>query len=246
LSTEAKIVVRCAECRRIATPETTAEHLVHAYELTPRADEAVASGSLATATLESVLARKSGVCTKALLLFELDRELARRQRYESPAALLMVRIEGMDALRAAGSSIFVDHLERVCLAITSHLRNLDLLAIWSDNTVVMLLPETPIDGANIVASRMESGIAAISPAHATLRAHITIAQTDPAFASAAAMIEACTNNDTAEAVEGSVATTTDISLNVGFPPSSASDSQMPVVVMDDDTQTIDNQLPNAR
>src|SRR5690606_1358280 len=128
---------------------------------TPRADEAVATGSLAGATLSTILAKRSGVCSKTLLLFELDRELARQKRYQSPATLLAVRLGGLETLRTQGGGALADHLERCCAAITRHLRTLDLIAIWEDDTLAILLPETSLEGAGVVANRMEAGIAAI-------------------------------------------------------------------------------------
>lgn len=243
LASELKIVVRCASCRHVCTPETTAECLVHGYELTQRADEAVAAGTLATSTLESVLARRSGVCTKTLLLFELDREIARHQRYATPSALLVVRLDGMEQLRAQGLQAFAQHLERSCAAITRHLRNLDLIAIWSDDTLAILLPETPPEGADIVASRMESGIAAISPPPSTLRATVAISSTAAGFTSAAEMVAACISSD---ALTSSASETIDLEPVSGISPvTAASDTNMPVVVLEDETKTYDEQMPST-
>lgn len=243
LGSELKIVVRCASCQQTCTPETTAEHLIHGYELTARADEAIAAGTLATSSLESVLARRSGVCAKNLLLFELDRELARHRRYASASALLVVRLDGMDQLRTQGSQAFAQHLERSCAAITRHLRDLDLIAIWSDDTLAILLPETPLEGAEIVATRMENGIAAISPPPSTLRATVAISTTDAGFASAAEMVEACLTSD---AIRPSSAETIDLEpLSATASVAGSSDTNMPVVLLEDETKTNDERMPST-
>ena len=260
LSPDPAIQVICRSCQRLSTPDKTVESLSYSYEMTALADEAVTAGSLTVQTLESVFNRRSGVCTKTLLTFELDRELARNKRYQSNAALLLVRIDGLPLLRTQDPGHFTDHLERCCAAITRHVRDLDLLSIWGEDTLAIVLPETLEAGAQTVAERIRMGISAISPAQSSLRALISIAMTDPGYGSSRDMVDACIqlwgNSAEGETVElpygGGVPAgvrsrsnsaegeTVELPLAAGPLPEavSGSDSQMPVVVLDDDTQTM--------
>lgn len=236
LTPEPMIQVYCGSCKRKTTPDQTSEAFSYAFELTPQADEAVKAGTLTVETLESVLTRRSGVCSKSLLHFELERELARNKRYQSHAALLFVHIDGLALLRIQDPDHFNDHLERCCTAITRHVRDLDLLSIWEEDTLAIILPETPESGAQTVAERIRLGISAISPVQSSLHARIGLAMVDPDYASATDLIEACMSlwNGTSEADTMDIAAPAD----AGQETVSASDSQMPVVVLEDDTLTM--------
>jgi GGDEF domain-containing protein len=191
IAAEPRILVRCSSCRRSCTPEATSELLIHAYDLTSRAEEAVSAGSLAGASLESALAKRTGSCAKALFVYELERELDRHRRYSSPCALLMVRLEGLLAIRTNLVAQYARLVEQACTVITSQLRTLDLITIWDDDLLAILLPEAPISGAHVVADRIENGIATISAANETLNADVAIAPSDSAFTTAQSMIDAC-------------------------------------------------------
>ncbi len=142
----------------------------------------------------------------------------------------------MALLRIQDPDHFNDHLERCCTAITRHVRDLDLLSIWEEDTLAIILPETPESGAQTVAERIRLGISAISPVQSSLHARIGLAMVDPDYASATDLIEACMSlwNGTSEADTMDIAAPAD----AGQETVSASDSQMPVVVLEDDTLTM--------
>lgn len=194
LAAETRIVARCGACRHTCSPEQTTEVLVHAYELTARANEVVAAGSLEGGSLATVLAR-SGPRTwpRELFVFELDRELMRHRRYNSPCALVMIRLNGLAELRVADPAAHARHLDCVCQAVTAQLRGLDLISVWAEDTLAVMLPGTPVTGANVVADRMERGVATCRQPldDGRPRVAIAIAPSDPAFAGGQAMIEAC-------------------------------------------------------
>jgi GGDEF domain-containing protein len=194
LAAETRIVARCTACRHACPPEQTVEILAHSYELTARANEAVTAGSLEPGGLATVLAR-SGPRTwpRELFIFELDRELMRHRRYATPCALLMIRLNGLAELRIADPAAHARHLDCVCSAVTAQLRGLDLISVWAEDTLAVMLPGTPVTGANVVADRMERGVATCRQPleDGRPRVAIAIAPSDPAFAGGQQMIEAC-------------------------------------------------------
>ena len=194
IAAETRIIARCVACRHVCPPDQTAEVLVYAYELTARADQVVADGCLEASSLSSVLAKRGPrTWPRELFTFELDREVMRHRRYASPCALLMIRLNGLAELRAADGAAHARHIDGVCTAIIAQLRDLDLISVWADDTLAVLLPGTPVAGASVVADRMEKGVAKYGAPLGDGRAGvmIAIAPSDPAFANSQAMIDAC-------------------------------------------------------
>lgn len=242
LAAETRIVARCVACRHASPPDQTSELLVHSYVLTTRADQAVADRCLEPGSLATVLARRGPrTWPRELFTFELDREVMRHRRYASPCALLMIRLNGLADLRAADGAAHARHLDCVCLAVTATLRDLDLISVWVDDTLAVLLPGTPVTGANVVADRMERGVVGCGSPLGDGRAGvlIAIAPSDPAFTSGQAMIDACLASLARPA--GASATTTPVVPAAEPGPenvSSASillDSQESMVLIDDES-----------
>jgi diguanylate cyclase (GGDEF)-like protein/PAS domain S-box-containing protein len=90
----------------------------------------------------------------------LAREQERVSRYHSPAALIMLDIDHFKAVNdshghAAGDLV----LQRVAELARERLRDTDLLARWGGEEFLILLPETDLDGAAILAEGLRRTVA---------------------------------------------------------------------------------------
>jgi hypothetical protein len=78
-------------------------------------------------------------------LYMLERLIAEWRRYGRPFAV--VRLE-----------LPVTHLAEALPRLRGALRDADSLAAWGDGDLIVLLPETTVDGAEIAATRLRAAV----------------------------------------------------------------------------------------
>ena len=97
-----------------------------------------------------------GVADEALFDRLAVHEMTRARRYERPLALLLVGIDSWPALVAErGRRESGERLAALAVRIRRLLRDVDALGVHGDGRLAVLLPETPLDGAQVVAARIE-------------------------------------------------------------------------------------------
>jgi hypothetical protein len=165
ISAETRIQGRCLACQAATVPEQTVERLIYAYELTPKADEAVAAGDIGGHGMATVLrSRESGLFAKSFFLFALQRELDRLRRYSAPVSLVLVRSTRLEDIRSEGLARYSDYVQEMWRAATTGLRTLDIPCVWSEGVLAIMLPGTPLAGAEVVSQRIADGFAhAVEP-----------------------------------------------------------------------------------
>jgi len=89
-----------------------------------------------------------------------DREALRAQRYHHALSILMLDLDHFKKLNdtyghAAGDKA----LQRFTTLCCNALRNVDIFGRWGGEEFVALLPETPADGAGIIAERLRKMVA---------------------------------------------------------------------------------------
>jgi len=160
IATETRVHASCQSCQARSTPDQVSEVLLHSYELTAKADEVVRAKDLGGHHMASVLRnRETGLYAKSFFLYTLQRELDRRRRYATPVALVAVRAGFLAALRLTSLERYGDEVAAVWKAATGGLRNLDVPCVWEEGVLAILLPGTPLAGAEVVARRIEQAFA---------------------------------------------------------------------------------------
>ena len=97
-----------------------------------------------------------GVADEALLDRLTIHEMTRARRYERPLTLLLIGIEGWSKLCTdRGRRTASDLLGTLAVKVRRLLRDVDAIGLHGDGRLAVLLPETPLDGALIVAGRIE-------------------------------------------------------------------------------------------
>jgi diguanylate cyclase (GGDEF)-like protein len=84
----------------------------------------------------------------------LEAELARARRHHHQLALLLVRPDRFDELRALGGAVGQEVLETVAEVIGDELRSTDFALRFAPATFSLILPETSPEGARVAAERL--------------------------------------------------------------------------------------------
>jgi diguanylate cyclase (GGDEF)-like protein len=83
-------------------------------------------------------------------------EMTRARRYERPLVLLLIGVDGWSTMAAErGRRAAFDNLSTLATRVRRLLRDVDAIGLHGDGRLAVLLPETPLDGALVVAGRIE-------------------------------------------------------------------------------------------
>jgi GGDEF domain-containing protein len=97
-----------------------------------------------------------GVADEALLDRLAIHEMTRARRYERPLTLLLIGVEGWSTLVAErGRRPSFELLSALATRARRVLRDVDAIGLHGDGRLAVLLPETPLEGAQVVASRIQ-------------------------------------------------------------------------------------------
>ena len=98
----------------------------------------------------------AGVADERLLDRLAVHEMTRARRYEHPLTVLLVDIDRWSVLSAErGKRGAQEQLSALAIRIRRLLRDVDAIGLHGDGQLAILLPETPLDGALVVAGRIE-------------------------------------------------------------------------------------------
>lgn len=116
----------------------------------------------------------TGVYNKRYFLSMLERELARAERHQRQMSLLMLDLDYFKKVNdtfghVAGDAVLVEAAKRIGAELTSE----DLLARFGGEEFVVLLDETTLDEAALVAERIRASIAGTPVQHADAAIAVT-------------------------------------------------------------------------
>lgn len=101
----------------------------------------------------------TGVLNRRTFLEEGAREMKRARRYKRELSVLLMTIDHFEALNSEHGSTFGDEAIKVAVtACRNSTRDSDYLGRLADIEFALLLPETPLDGARIVAERIRNEV----------------------------------------------------------------------------------------
>jgi GGDEF domain-containing protein len=157
-----RVEVECMHCQTCAEPAETDERVIHGYRLTAYAEEVAKSGSVNAIDLGALLRSQDGLHSRQLFLYELRREIVRWQRYKTACSLVLVRLNELEHLQQDLGEELPRYVQLLFAGISSQLRTLDMTCVWDNNLLAVLLPGTPLEGAWVVARRMEERCADVN------------------------------------------------------------------------------------
>jgi GGDEF domain-containing protein len=93
----------------------------------------------------------SGVLARAAIQHRLDSEISRSRRYHNDLTCITVHCAGDDAAARAGG---------VARLLKEQLRWVDLLGQWAEDTLLVVLPETALEAAEVLCAKLAALLAA--------------------------------------------------------------------------------------
>ncbi len=101
----------------------------------------------------------TGVLNRRQFLDDGAKEMKRARRYKRDLSVLLMTIDRFEALNSEHGSAFGDEAIRVAvMACQNSIRDSDYLGRLADIEFAILLPETPLEGAKIVAERIRDEV----------------------------------------------------------------------------------------
>ncbi|MBR1778046.1 MAG: GGDEF domain-containing protein [Alphaproteobacteria bacterium] len=101
----------------------------------------------------------TGVLNKRQFLDDGTKEMKRARRYKRDLSVLLMTIDRFETLSSEHGTAFGDEAIRVAvIACQSSIRDSDYLGRMADIEFAILLPETPLEGAKIVAERIRDEV----------------------------------------------------------------------------------------
>ena len=138
--------------------------------------------SLAIPTLVELsrIEPKTGLYNMRHLESVLAQELRRADRFDRPVSLLMVDVDHLRAINSTLGHVAGDRaLRLVAMSLRAQTRDYDVAARFGGDEFCVLLPETSLEGALVVAERIRADVeAAGKGAGIALTVSIGVAQTD--------------------------------------------------------------------
>jgi len=102
----------------------------------------------------------TGFSTRIDFSKKFEDERLRRQQMGTPLSLILCGIDNFDELSLTLDDEMVQGIfENLSISVKSILRHSDAVGRWSDNRIIIMLPETILKGAAIVAQKIQSLVA---------------------------------------------------------------------------------------
>lgn len=154
--TDSRVEAHCFRCGHQARAEDVRARAVCEYTPNARTSRAVQVGRLHGLDVEAVVFQDTSRTFRPdFLAFEVNRELYRARRYDSPLSLVLLEVHGVARSLPDKDEVEVARIVReVFEEISDALRGLDVVSAVEGELAAVLLPETPLDGALNVARRL--------------------------------------------------------------------------------------------
>ena len=134
----------------------------------------------------------TGVLNRRRFLEDGTKEMKRARRYKRDLSVLLMTIDRFEALSSEHGAAFGDEAIRVAvIACQNSIRDSDYLGRLADIEFAILLPETPLDGAKIVAERIRDEV---------LRSNLMIGDVKVAVTSSISVASRTDADDTIDSV----------------------------------------------
>lgn len=101
----------------------------------------------------------TGLYNRRYLIEKLEEEVARYQRNRKPFSLIIADIDDFKSINDSYGHECGDYiLKQIAKILTVSVRDIDSIGRWGGEEFLILLPETPVNGAQILAERIKNNL----------------------------------------------------------------------------------------
>ena len=125
----------------------------------------------AMATNDSV----TGLLNRSFMAIQFQKEIDRARRYKRPLTLMMIEVDGLAEIVENQGKRAANHiLDQFAKLLTQKIRSHDSAARHSSVQFAVLLPETPVGGARVIAERIRKAVDSHAFSNKLGDRHITV------------------------------------------------------------------------
>lgn len=155
LFSDPKVDCQCLKCGAGTPAENTTVLTIHEYRVTTKGVIVASQGRIDGDAERGVLDADVGIYRLAYFEERLGQELSAARRYKRPLMLLAAAIDHYDRLRVQyGDVLMAKRLKELTDIARETLRESDCAAFHQGNVLLILLTDTPLEGAQVVADRL--------------------------------------------------------------------------------------------
>ncbi len=149
----------CLACGFVTEPDRLIQRNIYAYTLSPRGLLAAETGHLYEVSLDAVLMDYDlQIYTPAYFQRQLSLEIERARRYRHHLGLAVVRLDQYEAFLEQYGDKSRDYLAQVAETLKANTRASDVVARHEQNSIVMVFPETDLEGARIACEKLRNAV----------------------------------------------------------------------------------------
>jgi diguanylate cyclase (GGDEF)-like protein len=149
----------CLSCGFVSDPEHLAERSIYTYTISERGLLAAETGYLYEVSLDTVLMDHDlQIYNPTYFRRQLGIEIERAKRYKRHLSVALLRLDQYEAFLRQYGEKSRHYLARVAETIKSNTRASDLIARHEQNSIIMLFPETDLEGARNACEKLRGAV----------------------------------------------------------------------------------------
>ena len=152
----------CLACGFVTEPGRLTQRNIYTYMLSARGLLAAETGHLYEVSLDSVLMDYDlQIYTPAYFQRQLALEIERAKRYRHPLGLAIARLDQYEGFLEQYGEKSREYLARVAETLKSNTRSSDLIARHEHNAIIVMFPETDLEGSRIACEKLRNAVLAL-------------------------------------------------------------------------------------
>ena len=152
----------CLACGFVTEPDKLIQRNIYTYTLTARGLLAAETGHLYEVSLDAVLMDYDlAIYTPAYFQRRLSLEVERARRYRHALGVALLRLDQYEGFLEQYGEKSREYLARVAETLKGNTRSSDLIARHEHNSIVLMFPETDLEGSRIACEKLRNAVLAL-------------------------------------------------------------------------------------
>ncbi len=174
--TEPRVSCHCLHCNETFDVQRAAVSTLHSYVLTREGSIAARTGTIAgVGTDRGIVDPILGLYTPKFFEERLTQAVASFRRYGHPLSILAAEIDDLETVeKQLGRELIAVRLKNLAALFKESLRDTDAAAIYRPSTMTVMLTDTAVKGAELVAERLRRAVQELNTAEQSREITVSI------------------------------------------------------------------------